>query len=104
MNVALLHYSVPPIVGGVESVLAQQANLMADAGHRVRVIAGRGEAWDERIELINIPLVDSRHPEVEAVKLDLNAGRVPPSFDMLMEQLIHELKRAVEGVDVLIAH
>ena len=45
MNVAMLHYSAPPVVGGVESVLAHQAQLFNEAGHKVRVIAGRGEAW-----------------------------------------------------------
>ena len=33
-RVALLHYSAPPIVGGVESVLSQQARLIAEAGAR----------------------------------------------------------------------
>ena len=38
-SIALLHYSVPPVVGGVESVLAQHARLMAGAGHAVRADA-----------------------------------------------------------------
>ena len=50
MNVALLHYSAPPIVGGVESVLAHHARLLSEAGHNVRVIAGRGEAWMPAVE------------------------------------------------------
>ena len=33
MKIALLHYSAPPIVGGVESVLAHHAREMAAAGH-----------------------------------------------------------------------
>ena len=41
MNIAILHYSVPPIVGGVESVIAHHARLMAANGHSVRLIAGR---------------------------------------------------------------
>jgi hypothetical protein len=44
-SIALLHYSVPPVVGGVESVLAQHARLIAGAGHAVRALAGRGAAW-----------------------------------------------------------
>lgn len=39
MNIVLVHYSAPPVVGGVESVLAHQARLMADAGHTVKIIA-----------------------------------------------------------------
>ncbi|MEW6406880.1 MAG: glycosyltransferase family 4 protein, partial [Chloroflexota bacterium] len=104
MNVALIHYSVPPIVGGVESVLAHQANRMSEAGHQVRVIAGRGEAWDEAIDFVQVPLVDSRHPEVQALKVDLNAGRIPPAFSTLVQRLTAELQHATQGVDVLIAH
>ena len=43
MKITLLHYAAHPIVGGVENVMHQHSLLMADAGHRVTVIAGRGE-------------------------------------------------------------
>jgi glycosyltransferase involved in cell wall biosynthesis len=43
MRIALLHYSAPPVIGGVESILAAQARLFRAAGHEVRVIARRGE-------------------------------------------------------------
>ena len=54
-EVALLHYSAPPVVGGVESVLGHHARLMADAGHQVRIVAGRGEQVDPRIPFIHLP-------------------------------------------------
>ncbi|MBI4770474.1 MAG: glycosyltransferase [Chloroflexi bacterium] len=104
MNLALLHYSAPPVVGGVERVLAQHARLMADAGHRVRVIAGRGEPFDPRVEFNPLPLADSRHPEVLAVKRQLDAGRVPPDFARLTGQLVEGLSQALANVDLLIAH
>ncbi len=44
MKIDLLHYSAPPIVGGVESVISHHARLMSKAGHPVRIIAGRGDA------------------------------------------------------------
>jgi glycosyltransferase involved in cell wall biosynthesis len=104
MKLALLHYSVPPVVGGVESVLAQHARLMADAGHDVRVIAGRGGQFDPRIAFISMPLADSHRAEVLDVKSELDAGRVPPVFAALVDMLRAELARALAGVDVLIAH
>ncbi len=103
-NVALLHYSAPPVVGGVESVMAHHACLMADAGHAVRVIAGRGAAFDERVEFLSVPLVDSRHPDVLAVKADLDRGRVPDDFAPLAHAVAAELESALRGVDILIAH
>jgi glycosyltransferase involved in cell wall biosynthesis len=104
MKVALLHYSVPPVVGGVESVLAQHARLMADAGHIVRVIAGRGGQFDPRVAFVSLPLTDSRHAEVLAIKSELDAGRVPPAFAALVDTLRAELALALAGAEALIAH
>ena len=58
-RIALVHYSAPPVVGGVESVLAHHARLMADAGHSVQIIAGRGAQFDARIPFIGLPLAET---------------------------------------------
>jgi glycosyltransferase involved in cell wall biosynthesis len=104
MNIALLHYSAPPVVGGVENVLGHHARLMAAAGHSVRVIAGRGEQFDIRVEFVTIPLVDSRQADIEAAKAALDAGAVPEGFEGLVESIERALKDAFEGIDVVIAH
>lgn len=44
MRIALVHYSAPPIVGGVESVLGAHARVFAAHGHEVRIVACRGDA------------------------------------------------------------
>jgi glycosyltransferase involved in cell wall biosynthesis len=103
-KIALLHYSAPPVVGGVESVLGHHARLMAHAGHQVRIVAGRGERTDPRIPFIHLPMADSRHPDVLAVKAELDAGRVPPGFAELVDLLTANLKKVLDNVDILIAH
>ena len=80
------------------------ARLMADAGHQVRIVAGRGEQTDPRIPFIHLPMADSRHPEVLAIKAELDAGRVPPGFAELVTTLTAILAEVLEDVDVLIAH
>jgi glycosyltransferase involved in cell wall biosynthesis len=104
MNVAILHYSVQPIVGGVESVIAHHARLIAAAGHSVRLIAARGEPLNENIPLITIPLADSRHPRVAHMKEQLDQGQVTQDFESLRNELADELQESLSGVDVLIAH
>lgn len=104
MRIALLHYSSPPIVGGVESVLAHHARLMAGAGHEVTILAGRGETFDERIKVQILPRLDSRHPDVMEVKDFLDAGKHSPTFEMLREQIRKELLEELKDCDVLIAH
>lgn len=103
-KVALLHYSAPPIVGGVESVLGHHARLMADAGHQVQIVAGRGAQTDPRIPFIHLPLADSRHPEVLALKAELDSGILPKKFNRIVDTLTANFNEILEDVDVLIAH
>lgn len=104
MRVDILHYAAPPVVGGVESVIAHHARLMAGAGHRVRILAGRGDAFDERIEFIRIPQADSRHPDVQAVKARLDQGEIPSAFEGLVSELADTLAGILSHADVLIVH
>jgi glycosyltransferase involved in cell wall biosynthesis len=104
MKIDLLHYSAPPVVGGVESVLAHHARLMAGDGHAVRLLAGQGEALDERIPFVSIPQAGSRHPDVLAIKGELDQGRVPAAFEALVARLASRLLELTAETDVLIAH
>jgi len=104
MNIAILHYSVPPIVGGVESVIAHHARLMSANGHSVRLIAARGDALSEQIPLITMPLADSRHEHVAEIKKQLDRGEVTKDFETLRDEIAKQLQDALSGVGVLIAH
>ena len=104
MRIALLHYSSPPIVGGVESVLAHHARLMANAGHKVTILAGRGKTFDVNIPVRVLPLFDSRHAEVMAVKGALDRGKYTPAFDALRDEIKTKLLAELQGFDILIAH
>ncbi|HEX9028713.1 MAG TPA: hypothetical protein VF823_06030, partial [Anaerolineales bacterium] len=106
MRVQLLHYSAPPVVGGVESVIGQHARLISTDpdGHQVSILAGRGAQTDPAVPFINLPLVDSRHPEVMAVKAELDAGLLTDRFQGLVGAIEQELRRCVFNTDVLIAH
>jgi glycosyltransferase involved in cell wall biosynthesis len=104
MKIALLHYSSPPIVGGVESVLAHHARLMTKAGHQVTILAGRGKTFDANIPVRILPLLDSRHPQVLAIKAALDKGQYSPTFEDLRDQIGQELLAALQGFNLLIAH
>jgi glycosyltransferase involved in cell wall biosynthesis len=104
MKIVLLHYSAPPVVGGVESVIGHHARLMAEAGHEVQIVAGRGSQAEESIGFTQIPLADSRHPVVLAIKEKLDQGMVPREFHELVKQLGNELIQVIADADCLIAH
>lgn len=104
MKIALLHYSAPPVVGGVESVIGQHARLMAEAGHQVHILAARGQQMDARINFIQLPLVDSRHPRILEMKKFLDMGVVPADFNTVCDDLLEGLRANLDSFDYLIAH
>lgn len=104
MKISLIHYAAPPVVGGVETVLARQAELLARAGHTVQILAGRGETWDARCPVILLPRLDSRNPHILKAKASLDAGILPEGFDRLVDQVLAELRRSLGGSEVIIAH
>jgi glycosyltransferase involved in cell wall biosynthesis len=104
MKIALLHYTAPPLSGGVETLLARQARQLVRAGHLVYILTGRGATWDARIPVEVLSRLDARHPQVLKVRASLSAGQVPLEFDPLVRQIESDLRRALEGTDVLIAH
>jgi glycosyltransferase involved in cell wall biosynthesis len=104
MNITLIHYASPPVVGGVETVLARQAELFARAGHHVQILTGRGAPWDARINVCVLPEFDSRHPLVLSLKQQLDGGIVPPDFDGVVDSLLTRLREHLSGQDCLIVH
>jgi len=104
MKIALLHYTAPPLVGGVETILARQASQFIQAGHLVHVVTGRGKVWDARIPVDIVPRIDARNPQILKAKSVLDSGSVPDEFDELVRLIEKDLHRCLNGTDVLIAH
>jgi mannosylglucosylglycerate synthase len=104
MRITLLHYSAPPIVGGVESVLEHHAHLMAEDGHEVQVIAARGAQFDQAIKFLPVPLVDSRHADILEIKKELDAGIVSQKFNELTKEIETQISPFLSDTEVLIAH
>lgn len=104
MNIVLLHYAALPVVGGVEAVIGHHARLLVEDGHHVRVVAGRGGQTDPRIPFLQLPLVDSRHPQILEVKAELDAGRLPSKFSELVSRISADLEGIFRDADIVIAH
>lgn len=104
LQIALLHYTSPPVVGGVETVLARHALHLARQGFAVRVLTGRGGPLGTGIRLHRDALLDSRHPSVIGVSRELEHGRVTPAFAALAARIRSGLEDALQGADVCVVH
>ncbi|HEV2356029.1 MAG TPA: glycosyltransferase family 4 protein [bacterium] len=103
-SIALVHFTSPPVIGGVEAVLGRHARLLAERGCDVRVVTGRGGSLGGRVRVRRVPLLDSRHPRVLAVTQQLAEGRATPAFAALSAQVQEGLERALAGVQVCVVH
>jgi len=103
-KIVLLHYSCPPVVGGVEEVLSQQAKVFSKRGNKVKVLAGAGERFLNNVDVETTPLLGSRNDEI--VRLHEKAVEredTEPLLDMI-DRIYEYLKNAIRGFDVLIVH
>lgn len=106
-RVGLLHYTCPPIIGGVETILYEQATRLAARGHAVTVLSGRGGPFPPAaggIKLVIIPELDSKYPEVSAIRDSLDRGHVPPGFAPLQATIQRRLEPALAELDSLVVH
>ena len=106
-RVGLLHYTSPPIIGGVETILYEQAIRLAARGYPVTVLSGRGGPFPpdaKGIKLVIIPELDSKYPEVSVIRDGLDRGHVPPRFAPLQATIERRLEPALADLDLLIVH
>jgi glycosyltransferase involved in cell wall biosynthesis len=103
---AILHYSAPPVVGGVEAVILAHAQTFVDAGYPVTIIAGRGEpeALPEGVDLVVVPEIDSQHAEIVGMSEQLAEGQVPAGFEAMAGRLYGSLAPVLGSFDNLIVH
>jgi glycosyltransferase involved in cell wall biosynthesis len=55
VKIALVHYTYAPVVGSVETVMAEHAQFFAAQGHEVTIICDQGTSNDERIRVELLP-------------------------------------------------
>ena len=104
-RIGIVHYSAPPVIGGVEAVIEAHARLFYHKGYSTSVITGRGDQETlAPTKYISIPLVDSQHPDILLLNSELEVGRVPKDFDKITDKLAEELSPILNQIDHLIVH
>lgn len=103
---AVLHYTAPMVVGGVEAVIQAHAQVFAKNGYPLTVIVGRGdsEALHPHSGFTLVPEMDSQHPRIERLNRRLERGVLPEEFERLVDHLEESLAPLVEGFDNIIVH
>jgi mannosylglucosylglycerate synthase len=105
-SIAILHYTAPPVVGGVEAVISAQSRLFMDTGRQVAVVSGRGDsrALPVGAEFLPILEIDSQHPDIARLNPILEQGDIPVEFDSVVRRLQDSLGPILSIFDNVIVH
>ncbi len=101
-SVALLHYSCPPIIGGVEEIIRQQATLFYRYFHPVKIFAGAGNCFTGDYEIEINPLLSSRHEHIIEIQKDPIAHY--QAINDFTDQIYNYLLSSLKSFDILLAH
>ena len=104
MNIALVHYTSWPVIGGVESVIRQQARLISRRGHEVTIMSGEGGVFERRIQLLVIPELNSIGPDIRIAQEEVYNDRPGEAYFRLLESLQRRLGPLIKRFDCFVVH
>jgi glycosyltransferase involved in cell wall biosynthesis len=105
-STAIMHYTAPPVIGGVEAVIKAHACQLLRSGFPCAVVAGDGSAsaLPEDAQWVEIPELNSQFPQILAVSSMLEKGNIPGNFDELVMTIQNRLKPLLANYENLIVH
>jgi len=103
MKIAFIHYSCPPVIGGVEEIIRRHASLFHRHSHEVKVIAGRGDIYTKEFPVTINPIFSSLNPFVEDAQQEFTQGK-HRWFNRLIEEIYGELQKELNSFDILVVH
>ena len=104
MKIAILHYSSWPVIGGVESVIRQHAQLMVRHGHEVMILCGKGSNFSKQIPTQVFRELDSCDAKVKTAQDEIYSGHPGSAYFQLVETLQHRLEPLLRKFDRIIVH
>lgn len=103
LKIGLLHYSCPPVVGGVEEVLRQQAHWLDRLGHEIHVLAGMGEKYTNDYEISFAPLFGSQDDRIRQANALSKDGNHQLTMK-LTQEIYQYLQTWAKHLDIILAH
>ncbi len=103
-SIAIVHYSYPPIIGGVEFIMEGHAKIFAKNDYLVRIITGVGKSKNYNIRLSLLPDLWSQSRRAKKVAEELDAGILSGKFDLLKKIIKTQVKHELRNINVCFIH
>jgi glycosyltransferase involved in cell wall biosynthesis len=102
-KIAIVHYTYPPVIGGVEIIIQAHARILTRNAHQVKIISGEGEK-EEGIEVKTIPCLKSLAIFDQELDKRLKKGEVPHRFYNLKKEIFSRVEKELTDIDICIIH
>ena len=103
-TIAILHYSCPPVIGGVEFIMQAHARELVEAGFKVKLIVGKGGLVHEKTTTTVIPEIVSSGGPLSKTLETLAHGEVPDNFENAVKRVEKKLSAALRGINICLIH
>lgn len=103
-RITILHYTAPPVMGGVESTIFHHARLLTEHGYEVHVLAGRGSVFHPEVAIDLLEELDARYPNALRVRRELDQGKLTKRFRDFRDRIAEALWPHLQETDILIVH
>jgi len=104
-RIGLIHYTYPPVIGGVEKVIFDHAQLFSRYDYDVTVFAGEGHSTNPKVKLKIIPEFKSlRVTNPNLFEKILSETVFPDEFIRFSDKILEKIEKEFKNIDVFIIH
>jgi len=103
LRIGIIHYSCPPLVGGVEEVVSQHAIILHRLGYAVSLMAGMGEIYTDLFPVRIEPLLGSKNKRVMNAHEQCHKG-IFKNIQRFTNDIFQILEDWSQSLDVILAH
>ena len=103
-QVVIAHYSLPPVIGGVENMMVPLAELFAQHGYLVNLLAGEGYVEGQNIQTSIIPDFSPNSPHTLNMQRVLQIGSLPENYEFRLQSIQREIETKIGNIETVIIH
>ena len=103
-QIIIAHYTLPPVIGGVESILKPQAEVFTQHGYYVTLLAGVGNIEGQNIKTSLIPDLNPNNPHSQAAERIFRLGSLPENYELRLTNLQKKIETEVGNISNIIIH
>jgi len=100
----IVHYTLPPVVGGVEYLLQPLSEEFTSNGYLITLVAGEGKIEGKNIKTTIIPELNPFNSSVRNMQRILTLGSLPESYEIIVQNFEKKIETLVGDIDTIIIH